>query len=213
MSDIHTEHTFDADSPPEEVWSELRRARDEALGPADGSSWWLPGWISHCTVLAESDDALTVRKDDEPCAGTTIVVEVCHAGSGSRIRVVQSGFDPEFVARAGPSFWTHADRIAADFELFVRSGVLAGRAWCWPRVDLGFTARAESRTVIVESVAAGSWAETVGLTDGDVVLALAGAPLWGLADLQTAAHTVAPDDEVAVSFVHDRRRCEASAPA
>lgn len=213
MSDIHTEHSFTTDAAPDHIWAELRRARDEELtASAKPAEWWLPGWTSHCTVLAQTDESLTVRKDDEPCAGTTILVEISHVESGSRIRIVQSGFEPAFVAGAGESFWTHADRIAVDFELFVRHGVLGGRAWRWPKVDLGFTAHDDGAVLMVDAVAPDSWAAGVGLAERDLLLVVAGASLYGPADLQTVQQTLEPGTDVAVTYArgHELHRATAA---
>jgi hypothetical protein len=203
MSEIRTEHAFEVDSAPAEVWRGLSAARaDRVDDAAPADEWWLPGWSCRCTLLSANDDAMVFRKDDEPCAGTTIVVEVRHAASGSSIRVVQSGFDAEFVARAEESFWTHAERIAADFELYVRRGLIAGRAWRWPRVDLGLRVHTDSSAVVVDDVRPDSWAAAVGLVPGDLVLALAGASIYDSADLFVAQQTLDAGTEVSVVFAH-----------
>ena len=72
---------------------------------------------------------LTVRKAQQPCEGTLIAITFEHLDTGTRVRVVQSGFDEAFVRGGGESFWIHSEHIFADLELFLQTGVIGRRAW------------------------------------------------------------------------------------
>lgn len=213
MTEIRTGHSFDVPCPPEDAWRLLRRVSLDGRTTEPGE-WWLPGFASRCTELAsEVGSHLQVRKEDEPCAGTTIDVTIEHTPSGSSIRVVQSGFDPAFVEMAGEGFWLHAEHMAADFELALRQGVVVDRAWRWPQVDLGLACATVDAAVAVSEVRAGTWATRAGLAVGDVVVGLAGASIYTARDLETVRQTVADGSEVSVEYVRDAAVCDAVAVA
>jgi hypothetical protein len=116
MSGIEAKASFDIPAGPEEAWVALESLRARA---SDQGEWWLPGFEARCgEVEADRPHSLTVRKLDQPCAGTLIAVTFEHLDTGSRIRVVQSGFDERFVEAAGDAFWSHAEVIFAGVRAF-----------------------------------------------------------------------------------------------
>jgi hypothetical protein len=208
MSDIRAEQTFDVPSHPEEAWKALEELRARAAGPGE---WWLPGFECRAEeVEVERPRQLTVRKLDEPCAGTHIAITFEHLDTGSRIRVVQSGFDEGFVQMAGEGFWTHAQHIFADLHLFFLTGVLAERAWL-PWAPLGVEVTGEAFGLRVTSVRAGTWAARVGLQADDVLLTIAGAPLYTVDDLGVVERVVHAGDDVAATWGRGGVRTEATA--
>lgn len=118
--EVRVEAEFDAPVPPAAAWAALEQLRVERLDPdAAPETWWIPGFESRLdAVEVEPGQKLVGRKADEPCAGTTISLTFVHLPSGSRIHVVQSGFDPAFVRRAGEEFWAHASMLLAGVEEF-----------------------------------------------------------------------------------------------
>ena len=116
MTETRTEKTFDVDASPAEAWKALEELRARTTS---ADEWWLPGFECRGReVEAERDTRLTVRKLDQPCADTLIAITFEHLGTGSRIRVVQSGFDEAFVETAGEAFWVHAEHLFAGLERF-----------------------------------------------------------------------------------------------
>lgn len=208
MTDIWTEKTLEVPSHPEEAWKALEELRARAVGPDE---WWLPGFACRVgDVEADPPRQLTARKLDEPCAGTRIVITFEHLDTGSRIRVVQSGFDAGFVEMAGEAFWTHAEHIFADLHLYFATGVLAERAWL-PWAPLGVGVTSEPFGLRVTSVRAGTWAERVGLQADDVLLTIAGAPLYTAGELGVVERVVQPGGDVAATWGRGGVRTEASA--
>ncbi len=116
-SEIVVEKTFEVDGTPEQAWEKLERltARQD---PGPGT-WWLPGFQCRATeVEIATGRRLVVLKADQPCKDTTIVFSFEHVGTGTRIHVTQSGFDPAFVERAGDDFWAHGAFLLDEVERF-----------------------------------------------------------------------------------------------
>jgi hypothetical protein len=208
VSDIQAESSFEVAAAPAEAWKALVGLRGYARGPDE---WWLPG-LECRGAEVEADPALrlTVRKLDEPCAGTLIDITFEHAGTGSRIRVVQSGFDEAFVNAAGPAFWLHAEHLFADLHLFFQTGVVARRAWL-PWAPLGVNVEPKPYGLVVASVGSGTWAERIGLSRGDVVLTVGGAPLYEPGELGVIERIARPGQELAATWGHDGERVEGTA--
>ncbi len=208
MTDIRTEKTFEVAATPAEAWKALESLRARAASPDE---WWLPGFECRgAEVDVQPTRQLTVRKLDQPCADTLIAVTFEHADTGTRVRVVQSGFDEAFVKFAGGAFWLHADHLMTDFHLFLETGVVAQRSWL-PWAPLGIGVTAEAYGLRVKSVQSGTWAERIGVEAGDVILTIAGAPLYDAGELGVVERIVHAGDDVAATWARGERRCEATA--
>ena len=90
--------------------------------------------------------------------------------------VVQSGF-PAYVKDALESFRIGGDQIIADLALFLSRGVCLSRhnrAWG----TAGVMVRDVDTGIEVVAASPGTWGERVGLTRGDLLVALNGAPIF-----------------------------------
>jgi hypothetical protein len=209
MTDIRTEASFEVATPPGEAWKALEELRVRAAGPDE---WWLPGFECRAAeVEVEPETRLVVRKLDQPCAETLIAVTFEHVDTVTRIRVVQSGFDPAFVSGAGESFWIHSEHIAADFHLYFEAGVIARRAWL-PWAPLGLGVSAEHYGLRVTKVRSGMWGERAGVQADDVLLTIAGAPVYTAYDLGVIERVVHLGEDVVGTWARAGERCEATAP-
>ena len=204
------EHTFEISSTPAQAWKALEAA---SVGRADPNGWWVPGFESKADeVEREPDTRLTLRKAQQPCEGTLITITFEHIDTGTRVRVVQSGFDEAFVRGAGESFWIHSQHINLDFELFLATGVIGRRAWR-SLVWLGVRAVTSSYGVGVIGVQPDSWADRVGLQKGDVLLTVANAPLYSTRDLGLVQHFVRAGDEITATWARGAETMEQTATA
>lgn len=208
MSEIEIEREFDVAAGPTEAWKALVALRSQARGPDE---WWIPGFECRgAEVEAETDRRLTVRKLDEPCAGILIDITFEHHGTGSSIRVVQSGFDEAFVKMAGPAFWLHSEHLVADLHVFFKTGVVARRAWL-PWAPLGVRVDPKPYGLLVASVGSDAWAERVGLSRGDVLLTVGGAPIYDVGELGVLERIARQGEELSATWTHDGERIEGSA--
>ena len=206
MSEISTDSTFDVPSTPAEAWKALEELRARAGSPDE---WWLPGFECRAAeVEVDHGRQLTVRKLEQPCADTLIAITFEHLDSGTRIRVVQSGFDEAFVRATGDPFWVHAGHIFADLHAFFAAGVVAGRAWR-PWTPLGMAVEVEPFGLRTTTVRRGTWAERVGLRTDDLLLTVAGAPLYAAGELGLVERMVRSGDTVVATWAREGELHEA----
>jgi hypothetical protein len=180
------EATFRLRIDREAAW---RRLTENATSSDEGEHVWLPGFDSQATIVAaDPPGRLHASKDDEPCAGTDIVVTLEDDAIGVRIHVVQSRFGawlPEHYEMMSVG-WRY---IVADLQTYLATGVHA-RRHLRPWGDLGADATAIDGGVRVDRIREGGLASQLGLDDGDLLVTLAGAPIASLDDLVTVLRTL-----------------------
>jgi len=204
---------FNSSLTPDEAWRLLEEVSLQRSEPTTPGEWWLPGWESTAIELnRDVGHKLTARKALPPCDDTIIEITFEHAPSGSKIQVVQSGFDQSFIDMVGDEFFTHAEHIFSDFELFFATGVVAQRAWR-PWAPLGITVNAVSYGLTVTAVRKNTWAARLGLQVGDVVLTAHGAPIFDRRDLGLLERIAVSGKEMPATWVHDGRHLNGSALA
>lgn len=190
------EATFRVRLDRESTWQRLTEHAED--GPGD-EHMWLPGFDSQVTVVeSEPPGRLRAVKDDEPCAGTDIVITLEDDGTGTRIHVVQSRFGDWLPARYEMMSvgWRY---IVADLRTYLSTAVHAGRH-ARPWGDLGADATTDDGAIRIDRVRDGGLAAQLGMADGDLLVTLGGAPLASLDDLVVvlrvlAANTVRPEAE------------------
>jgi hypothetical protein len=173
---------------------------------------WLPGFDAAVTVVDAVDgERLHVTKDEEPCAGTDILVTLEDAERGTRITVAQWGFGTDLVARHELMAigWRH---IVSDLETYLATGAHARRhlrGWG----DLGAAVDAVDGGLRVTSVQPGSLADRLGLRVDDLLVVLAGAPVSTFDDLVTVLRVVRTlTGDVRAEWVRDGVVQKAMAP-
>jgi hypothetical protein len=188
------EATFRLRIDPEHAW---RRLTDNP-SKTEAGHVWLPGFDSLVTIVAaDAPQRLRVTKDDEPCAGTDIVVTLEDEDTGTRVHVTQSRFGDWLPTRYEIMSvgWRY---IVADLQTYLATGVHA-RRHLRPWGDLGAEATAIDGGVSIDGVREGTLAHRLGLTSGDLLVTLAGAPVASLDDLVTVLRvldaTTRPDAE------------------
>ena len=136
-----------------------------------------PGFDATANVIETIEPELVrAEKVSEPCRGTEIAITLESVETGTRVLVVQSGF-PAYVKNALESFRIGGDQIIADLALFLSRGVCLSRhnrAWG----TAGVMVRDVETGIEVVAASPGTWGERVGLTGGDLLVALNGAPIF-----------------------------------
>jgi hypothetical protein len=177
-----------------------RQAAWQRLTTTEGG--WLPGFDSTATVVeAVAPERLHVTKDEEPCAGTDIVVTLEDDDTGTRVHVVQSGFGDWLPARYEVMAvgWRY---IVADLQAYLATGVHARRhlrRWG----DLGADATAADGGIRVTGVREGGLVDRIGVVDGDLLVTLAGAPVASLDDLVTVLRVLDADRTPPAEWIRD----------
>lgn len=201
MSSDHFEATFSLRVDRATAWRRLTEHPVDA--PAGQERYWLPGFDAAATVNERDDGArLRLTKDDEPCAGTDIVVTLDDADEGTRITVVQSGFGDWLPSHHDMMAvgWRH---IVADLQTYLSTGVHA-RRHLRPWGDLGAAVTPAAGGLRIGRVREGSLAGRLGLAEGDVLVVLAGAPVSCHDDLVTVLRVLdGRSDPVAAEWVRD----------
>ncbi len=206
--------SFDVLLPMSAVWDRLRLPGDHAAGTCR-----LPGFPSMdgaagCVLTVDVDEPqrrLGGAKADEPCAGTSIAIEIGPANAGgwpTRLCLVQSGFRAPLADL--PDFLNaHWRRIVADFRLYVEHVVVAPpSAW---GASLGATTRETPSGLAVVDVAHGSFADGCGMQADDIVMTLANVRVLDTAQLWTVLEMLAVGERVSVTWARGGeilRACE-----
>jgi hypothetical protein len=174
------EATFRLRIDRETAWQRLT----ETSAGSDDTRLWLPGFDSLATVLdASPPDRLRATKDDEPCAGTDIVITLEDEGTGTRVHVVQSRFGAWL--EAGYEIMSVGWRyIVADLQTYLATGVHA-RRHLRPWGDLGAEPTAVDGGIRLDGVRQAGLVDHIGIIDGDLLTTIAGAPVASLDDLVT----------------------------
>lgn len=194
------EATFVVQAPAEVVW--------ERLSGREGDLWRLPAFEGLGAQLhVDPGKQLHVRKVTEPCAGTEIVITLEHEGTGTKVTIVQSGFGAmwTFAADALEVGWRH---ILADLALYLERGVHGARhirRWG----NFGCVFRDTDFGLEVVSTMGDSVAQRVGLAEGDIVIAVAGAPVVTRAELESLLRVLPTGETVEVEWVRGDAKLEA----
>jgi hypothetical protein len=209
MSRDRFESTFVIEIDRDTAWARLTEHPIDSS--TDRKQYWLPGFDSTATVTDEDTGTrLQLTKDDEPCAGTDIVVTLDDEQGGTRITVVQSRFGDWLPALYDTMAvgWRH---IVADLQTYLCTGAHARRhlrAWG----DLGADVTPTAGGLRVSGVRSETLADRLGFHDDDLLVVLAGAPVSTHDDLLTVLRAISGEDKtVEAEWVRDGAMHKASA--
>ena len=198
------EATFVVSTPRAEAWARLEAAKPavDGLGECRPGQWWIPAIEAPADELeVEPQHRLVARKAVQPCKGTEIVLTLTDEGSGTRIRIVQSGFGEGFAAQRA---WlaTGWYPILADLVIYFERGVSLGRhASMWSSIGCDVTETDEG-VVVAGAVREGGFADRAGLQEGDLLVRLMGSPLTTIHDLAVLSRgPLRPGTEASVRFL------------
>lgn len=184
------------------AWTRLVEA-----GPAKNGHVFVPGFEDTVTIAGcDTKERLAGTKDNAPCQGTHIVVTMEDDDAGTRVRVAQSRFG-EWFDRMGEVLaigWRH---IVADLQTQLATGT-HGQRHMRQWGNFGAVTRTVDGAVLVTDVAEDGLAARIGLEDGDLLVALAGAPVSNLDDLTTIlrSHAAGYIPSLTAEWIRNGRR-------
>jgi len=205
---------------PAEVWKALTERTLEAAEGEGESHYVLPGFPSFEPIPMEGASftplevdpgrLLRVRKDHHPCQGTEVAIQLEQAETGTKITIVQSGFDAAFLDFAGRNVvFGHGHQIVADLALYVEHGVFApGRVW---GASLGATTQDRMFGLEVVSVVPDGFAERAGMRPGDLLVSLRDVRVYDIRMLTTLLALTEAGTEAEVAWVRAGKVISSSA--
>jgi len=169
----------------------------------------VPG-ASFAPLEVDPGRLLRLRKDHHPCQGTEVAIQLEQTETGTRITIVQSGFDAAFLDFAGRNVvFGHGDQIAADLALYVERGVFApGRVW---GASLGATTSDRGFGLEIVRVHPETFAARVGLQPGDLLVALRGVRVYAISGLTTLLAVSEPGAEAEAAWFRGKLQMSGSA--
>lgn len=204
------ERTFTVDLAPDDVWQAVARPVPDAAQPEAGGAathYLLPGFEARCSVLEQDvGRLLRVRKDEEPCSGTEIVVRLEHAGSGTKVTVVQSGFGP-WLPDVIETFGMVWNMIVADLKLYLERRIsIKTHLFSQPPPSLGLGCKTQDELsgLTVAQVEADGFAARAGIRQGDLLLELNGARLLNELQLMDLMRMCSAGSELQVRWARGR---------
>jgi len=150
---------------------------------------------------------LRYRQSGGPVPRLPGPIETCMTfeteGSGTRISITHSGFgDGADWATALESITRGADESVADLILYLETGVGFARH-PMERSYHGIQAREVPAGLQVHAVDDGTFGARLGLEPGDLLVEVAGAPIFGYRELWTVARATPPGTAATASWIRD----------
>ena len=198
--------TFNIELPLSIVWSRLRLAdtgnveqcRLAGFPSFDGQ----PG-CRVSIVASEAQQSLRARKEDMPCAGSTIAIDIGPANAAgwpTRVTVAQSDLPPPMAAMPD-AVAAHWRRIVADFRLYLERQVLVPAA-AWG-ASLGALTQQTPIGLVLSSVEPQGYAARCGMCAGDLLLTLRGIRIHDIDQLWTVLALSTVGEQAAATWVRD----------
>jgi uncharacterized protein YndB with AHSA1/START domain len=214
MTDRAIEKTFVVAVPPPRAWEAftdpaMRTCWDAPtyeieLRPGGKLRWEIPPWAPVEGEVLEVEPERLLRHSE--AAGmlpgpTEITVVFEGTDGGTRITITHAGFGdgPEW----GDAFESHSlgwSESIFDLVLFLMQGVVAKRFITPWRTTLGLAVEETAVGLRVVDITPGGYGEAVGFQPGDVVVRIAGVPVYTRSDLWGIQYANPAGAELAAEF-------------
>ncbi len=201
------ERTFVVDVDPDAVWQAVARAAPAT--EAGVRQYHIPGLEAVCSEIeCKPGEFLRMKKEEEPCKGTEVIIALEHAGSGTKITVVQAGFGP-WLPDVIELFGYVWNMIIADMKLYIETGLQIKTHLFepddQPTVSLGCNTSENLTGLLVVDTTKNGFCEQAGVEKGDVLLQLNGVRLLNGMLLTNLLKMVAPGATLELVWAHDRQ--------
>jgi uncharacterized protein YndB with AHSA1/START domain len=175
--------------------------------PGGKLRWRIPPWPPVDGEVVEVDEPRLLRQTEGAGvldATTEVTVAFESVDGGTRISITHAGFGdgPDW----GDAFESHSrgwDMAIADLVLYLMDGTVARRFVTPWRTTLGLAVAERPEGVRVVAVDPGGYAEEAGLRAGDLVLRVAGVPIFWRTDLWCVQHAHPVGTPLAAEFARD----------
>lgn len=184
------EKTFELSAPPMEVWKAFSADEGEPKVFRRDNAYLSRGAVS-IDISREEPGVALEWTETEGVNVWSMVVTFAETSTGTSVTVVRSGFgDSDDIRHSGFARFLGWTWVMADLEVYLRTGKMTGRFYSTPFVAAGVVGLDEGGGVRVRQVLAGTFAEQAGLREGDILLSIGGAPVYGIAELWTLPRVV-----------------------
>jgi uncharacterized protein YndB with AHSA1/START domain len=195
--------TFDLAVPAERVWAAFVDVPPER-------TW--NGMLPAATLDAAARTLTWPDGDEELGVECSMRLEVTEVETGSRITLTRSGFgDGDLFEVRQTSKLVAWGEAFHDLAVYLASGVDLRRLFDQASAT-GVQFREEPGGMRVTEVRPDSFGALAGLERGDLVVRLAGAPVFDRDDMWLATRLIAPGTETSVQFLRGAELRESSGP-
>ena len=193
------EAEFTIEKSQEEVWQALLE-ENETENRFFSAFPRMEGFDRTAEVIeVDAPRLIRATKVAEPCKDTEIAITLESVSNGTRVKVVQSGF-PAWVQGALETFTIGGDQIVCDLVLYLDRGIEMSRH-SMPWAFAGFTADEVDTGLEIRMVVPGCFGERAGLAPGDLLMTIAGAPVFNQLELQALLRLIKTGDNTEVTYV------------
>jgi uncharacterized protein YndB with AHSA1/START domain len=176
------EKTFELSAPPMRVWEAFSEDGGEPKVFRRDNAYLSRGGIS-IDVSREEPGVALEWTETEGDNVWSMVATFTETSTGTSVTIVRSGFgDNDDIRAAGLARFVGWSQVMADLEVYYRTGKMIGRFYSTPFIASGVHGVEDGGGLRVLSVLPGSFADQAGLREGDVLVSLGGAPVYGFAE-------------------------------
>ena len=154
-------------------------------------------------VVSQAQKSLRARKEDMPCEGSTIAIDIGPANAAgwpTRVTVAQSDLPPQMAAMPDAVI-AHWRRIVADFRVYLEREVLVPAA-VWG-ASLGALTQQTPLGLVLSSVEPEGYAARCGMCAGDLLLTLRGIRIHDIDQLWTVLALSTGGERTAATWVRE----------
>lgn len=196
--------SFDVEQSLSAVWARLLIVdAANANQPRIAGFPSFDGLAGCCVEIVASEPQKTLRaiKQDAPCAGSKIAIDIGPANAGgwpTRVSVAQSDLPPPMAAMPD-AVLAHWRRIVADFRLYLERQVLVPAA-AWG-ASLGAMTKPTPIGLELSALEPQGYAARCGMREGDLLLTLRGIRVYDIDQLWTVLALSVVGEEAAATWV------------
>lgn len=198
------ERTFELAVPVTRAWHEFVES-DEVQAwnnPFRGDPYFSGGSVEVVVTGKEAEHHLR-WEEHEGEDRVEMTVTFTEAASGTRLTVTRSGFGrgDEWLSRHDARWLGWVEAIH-DFGVYLRTGTALHRHFNW-RSTTGMEVVERTGGLEVAALTPDGWAAEAGLRRGDLIVRVAGAPVFELGDLWLLHSVLRGGADVSVDYVRD----------